>query len=85
MTKYDTLQTVANVCEFRHIDFEHRARDLIALLEHERFCDADQDFFRPIHDPWARTYIAKLAELYQDIAGMFDELAEEAIRVADED
>ena len=85
MTKYDTLQTVANVCEFRHIDFDHRARDLTALLENERFCDSDQDVFGPIHDPWARTYIAKLIELYQEISEMFDELAKEAIQVADED
>jgi len=85
MSKYDTLNTVAHHCEWRKMDFEGRAHELIEVLENQRFCDMYQEIFRPIRDPWARTYVAKLAELYQQIAKLFDELAAEAERVALED
>jgi hypothetical protein len=85
MSKYDTLNTVAHVCEWRKTDFEDQARQLIAVLENEQDHCPYQEIWRPIHDPWARTYVAKLAEMYMKISEMFEDLAAESERVALED
>lgn len=79
-TKFDTLSTVASAAEMRAHIQRGVANDLTDVMENQAYCDFGQDFFRPIRNPWGRTYVAKLIALYNECAEKFEALADEAER-----